>query len=192
MLILLSGPNNSGKSLFAEKIASGLPGDRFYIATMRPCTDDNVRRIAKHRRQRSGLGFRTLECPYRVGDAPVSAGSAARPEGAPIGDAPVSSGCVVLLEDVSNLLGNVLFERGGSVRDVLEDILQLRDRCSVLIAVTISGLLPDGYDEETAGYIGGLNEINGELLALADVAVDMREQVPVCVKGNLCSLGVSV
>ena len=86
VLVLISGSNNSGKSVYAEQLIARTSGSRYYIATMRPCTEDNHRRIEKHRAQRKGLGFETLECPCQIGDAPISADG------------------VVLLEDVSNLL----------------------------------------------------------------------------------------
>ncbi len=169
-LVLISGPNGSGKSQLAESIAGRLSGDRYYIATMRPVNEDNLMRIEKHRKQRSGLGFLTLECPYSLVDASVSPGS------------------VVLLEDVSNLLANAMFEKGGTVLSVMEDINGLLERCGILIAVTISGLDNEGYDGETAGYINGLNEINGRLLELADVAAAVKDRVPEFKKGDIHDL----
>ena len=63
MLILLIGTSNSGKSRFAEKIASRFPGPRIYAATMVPCGAAGAARVDKHRRQRAGRGFVTVECP---------------------------------------------------------------------------------------------------------------------------------
>ena len=166
MLVLISGPNSSGKSLFAEGLISRTGGDRFYIATMVPQTEDNRRRIEKHRAQRQGLHFTTLELPYGVGSAPVTPGSA------------------VLLEDVSNLMANAFFDRGRGPEDVLRDILALSRRCSLLVAVTISGLSADGYDGETADYIAALTSLNQALLREADLAAEMRDGNPDYRKGN--------
>lgn len=165
MLVLISGPNSSGKSLFAEGLISRAGGERFYIATMVPQTEDNRRRIEKHRAQRQGLNFTTLELPYGVGSAPVTPGSA------------------VLLEDVSNLMANGFFERGRGADDVLRDILALSRRCSLLVAVTISGLSADGYDGETADYIAALTSLNQALLREADLAAEMRDGNPDYRKG---------
>ena len=44
-LIVVSGPNESGKSAFAESLMSRIPGQRYYIATMVPQTEENYRRI---------------------------------------------------------------------------------------------------------------------------------------------------
>ena len=166
ILVLISGSNNSGKSIYAEQLIAKTVGKRYYIATMRPCTEDNYRRIEKHRAQRQGLGFDTLECPYQVGNVSIS------------------SHGVVLLEDVSNLLANAMFEKGGSSDSVFRDICALADRCWILVAVTITGLKDDGYDEETVAYINGLNIINQKLFDKASVAISMQEGTPVYQKGD--------
>lgn len=166
VLVLVSGSNNSGKSLYAEQLIAQTKGERYYIATMLPCTDDNHRRIEKHRAQRRGLGFQTLECPYQVGNASVAADG------------------VVLLEDVSNLLANAIFEKGGDADSVFKDICDLLNRCRVLVAVTISGLNDDGYDAETSAYINGLNEINQKLFERATIAITMQDKIPMYQKGD--------
>lgn len=84
-LILVAGENGSGKSRCAENIVAQTTGRRYYIATMQPCSEENLRRVEKHRRQRRDLRFTTLELPHRVGAAAVENGS------------------VVLLEDVSKI-----------------------------------------------------------------------------------------
>lgn len=165
-LILISGSNGSGKSLFAEEFISRTEGKRIYIATMKPQTADNFSRIEKHRRQREHLHFDTLELPYEVASAAVDGDS------------------VVLLEDVSNLFANAYFEKNGTVDSVFADILQLKNRCKTLVAVTISGLQNEGYDEETAAYINGLNNLNQRLFDLSDLAFTMEKGQPVCQKGE--------
>lgn len=166
-LIFICGPNGSGKSRYAESLISNTTGERYYIATMQPQTPENHRRIEKHRLQRKGLLFHTLELPWKIADAPVSSTS------------------VVLLEDVSNLLGNIQFVKGGRLEDALVEILALKERCRLLVAVSISGLCGDGYDRETASYIRGLNHLNERLAVLADVFVTMQGGQPVCEKGDM-------
>ena len=165
-LILVSGSNDSGKSLFAEELISRFDAARYYIATMKPQTQENHQRIEKHRRQREHLQCKTLELPFEVAHAALEATS------------------VVLLEDVSNLLANVLFEKYGSAAAVLEDILQLKERCQCLVAVTISGYCKEDYDGETAAYIRELNNINQLLFLAADTAYEMNNHQAVCVKGE--------
>lgn len=59
-LILVAGENGSGKSRCAENIVAQTTGRRYYIATMQPCSEENLRRVEKHRRQRRDLRFTTL------------------------------------------------------------------------------------------------------------------------------------
>ncbi len=166
MLIMISGANGSGKSRYAECIVARTTGKRYYIATMRPCSEEDLQRIEKHREQRKGLHFTTLECQTRVGAAAVETGS------------------VVLLEDVSNLLANAMFECGGDEVSVYADIEALLARCRLLIAVTITGLNADGYDGETAAYIRALNGLNQRLYDRAAAVVTMKNGAPFAEKGE--------
>ena len=166
-LILISGANGSGKSRYAERIVARTTGRRYYIATMRPCSEENLQRIEKHREQRKDLHFTTLECPTQVGTAAVKTGS------------------VVLLEDVSNLLANAMFECGGDEMSVYADIEALLAHCRLLVAVTITGLNADGYDGETAAYIRALNGLNQRLHDRAAAAVMMKDGAPFAEKGEL-------
>ncbi len=169
-LILIAGPNSSGKSRYAESLVAQGPEKRYYIATMAAQNEENYARIAKHRAQRAGLGFETWELPDRVGDAPVA------PDG------------VALVEDVSNLLANVLFERGGCGREVLTDLERLRKRCAVLLVVTISGLCDGEYEGETAAYIRELAWVNERLAAEADGVAVMQDGTAVWEKGAACEI----
>ena len=165
-LIMISGANGSGKSRYAERIVARTAGERYYIATMRPCSEENLQRIEKHREQRKDLQFTTLECPYQVGAAAVERDG-------------------VLLEDVSNLLANAMFERGGDEASVYADIEALCSRCRLLVAVTITCLRADGYDGETAAYIRALNGLNQRLYDRAAAAVAMKDGAPFAEKGDL-------
>ena len=160
-LIMISGANGSGKSRYAERIVARTTGERYYIATMRPCSEENLQRIEKHREQRKDLQFTTLECPYQVGAAAVERDG------------------VVLLEDVSNLLANAMFERGGDEASVDADIEALCSRCRLLVAVTITGLRADGYDGRA------LNGLNQRLYDRAAAAVAMKDGAPFAEKGDL-------
>lgn len=165
-VILISGSNGSGKSHFAEELVGKTTGTRYYIATMVAQNEDNEHRIEKHKRQREGLDFVTLEVPYQVSEVPVEPNS------------------VILLEDMTNLLGNTVFAHGGCGEDVYQDICALAEKCKLLIVVTISGMNSAEYAGETADYIDSINELNDRLFALSDAAAEMVDGVPQWKKGD--------
>lgn len=165
-LILISGENQSGKSRFAEQLISQIEGERYYIATMIPATEENILRIEKHRKQRVQYEFQTIELPYQVQSAPVAKSS------------------VVLLEDVSNLLANNMFEKENDVTSVFRDICSLCNHCKCVVAVTISGLEDNAYDAETTAYIQSLNQLNQKLFHIADTVILMGKNIPNYLKGN--------
>lgn len=166
MMILVIGENGSGKSAYAEKLVCRAGGARYYIATMKPHGAEGAARVEKHIRQREGMGFTTLELPYTVGNADVPPGAA------------------VLLEDVSNLLSNRVFERNGTAAEALSDIEALHKRSGTFVAVTIGGLDASAYEGETRGYIEALHALNAALFALADAVIEMRDGAPRLLKGE--------
>ena len=63
MIYFIVGGSKSGKSSYGEKEAIKLckNGNLYYIATMNPYDKEDEERIKIHRRQRDGLGFKTIE-----------------------------------------------------------------------------------------------------------------------------------
>ena len=155
MLTLVIGANNSGKSAYAESIIAGLESKkRYYIATMIPFGEDGQARVKKHLKMRENLGMETLEDPYfdKVDT--------------------IENGSDVLLEDVSNLVANRLFEKGPEACEtIVQEILSLNEKVANLVVVSIGGIVDEGYDEETVRYIDMLNQINQELTKLSDEVV---------------------
>lgn len=140
---LILGPNNSGKSLYAEDLAvQSEDAPLYYLATMIPQTEDNKKRIAKHIEQRAGKGFQTIEEPWNIHTLNIPTNS------------------VVLLEDASNLLANGIFVHHSDAVECYRRIISLANQCRRLIIVSIAGLSEGIYDEETNHYIRQLNELN--------------------------------
>ena len=158
-MILVLGPNSSGKSLFAENLAVEHGEPRVYVATMVPQTEDNHRRIENHRIQRADKGFITIEEPWDFQNISIPSDS------------------VILLEDISNLLANGIFQYHFTGIEALEQIKSLAEKCKCLIAVSIAGLVDEGYDKETANYIQQLNWLNQEVSKLAETVYEMRDGV---------------
>jgi len=168
-VILIEGENGSGKSTCAEKMIAGMTGRRYYLATMIPCGKEGEEKVKKHKDMRKDLHFETCEVPYEVGNVPVEKNS------------------VVLLEDVSNLLANVLFEKKGNGMSVMEDIKRLSRKCAVLIVISISGLKEGGYEGETKEYVRELNALNENLRQEADTVIRMCRGIPEVRKGEKCT-----
>lgn len=140
---LILGPNNSGKSLYAETMAvQNTDASLVYLATMIPQNEENDRRIEKHREQRLGKGFLTIEEPWDIH----------------LLELPPDS--VVLLEDASNLLANGIFLHHSDVMESYRRILALAEKCKCLIIVNIDGLETGDYDEETNDYIRQMDRLN--------------------------------
>lgn len=62
-ITLVLGGARSGKSRFAESLARQHGGPRTYLATAEAFDDEMQDRIARHRDQRAGDGWQTLEAP---------------------------------------------------------------------------------------------------------------------------------
>lgn len=167
MIALITGGSGCGKSTYAEGLVAAMPpGNRVYVATMRVLDAESVRRVARHRAQRADAGFVTIECPKRLGDAPVPAGSN------------------VLLEDLPNLLANEMFD-GGDWTRIAPDLEALARKCANLVVVT-NDVFSDGvaYEASTDAYLRALAQVNAAVANLADYVAEVVYTIPVPLKGE--------
>ncbi len=173
MLAVITGGSGSGKSEYAEGVATslakrdGLP--LYYIATMRPFGAEGKWRVERHRKLRAGKGFETIECYVNLKEQTL-------PEQG-----------VVLLECMSNLTANEMFESEGAgdatVEAVITGVKALKERCSHLVIVT-NDIFSDGmtYEEETRRYQERLGEINRRIAAEADEVTEVVCGIPLQLK----------
>ena len=161
MITLVIGGPDSGKSRYAEDLAISFGCiNRYYIATMKVMDEAGTKRVEKHRRQREGKGFVTLEIPTDIQNA------------ADMMDEPQKS--VVLLECVANLAGNMMYlcqdlPDADSVADlVICRIEKLAGCVSELIVVTSRYECSDEDDEDTTRYKGLLKIVNARLRRMSD------------------------
>ena len=169
MLTLVIGGAGSGKSAFAEELGCRLPGNRVYLAAMLPRDPESRERVAKHHAQRAGKGFETLE------------------RGLDLENAALPKGANVLLEDLSNLLANELYEpSGGGADAVRRGLAHLIAACGNLTVVT-NEVFSGGadYGEESLRYMRDLAELNRELAARADLVTEIVCGLPNVLKGEL-------
>ena len=169
MLTIIIGGAGSGKSAFAEAHVCKLPGRKIYLAAMLARDGESLARIERHRAQRAHLGFETLE------------------RGLDLAGAEIPAGANVLLEDLSNLLANELYEpAGGGADAVYRALARLIESCENLTIVT-NEVFSGGadYGEESLRYMRALADLNRELAAQADLVVEVVCGLPNVLKGEL-------
>ncbi len=185
MFYLVTGGSASGKSAWAEalseSITEGTPGTVVYLATMQPEGREAMERIKKHRLQREGRGFLTVERSRDLTRIDLAATL----------ETP-SDASVVLLECLGTLLANEMFSDEGvflgrehSVRRVIDGVEHLRTQVPNLVAVTNEvGSAGCDFDILVLEYIDALGEINCRLASDADVVVEVVAGMPNVVKGK--------
>lgn len=167
MVVTVTGGSGSGKSEFAENTAVSLSsGKLVYIATMIPYGEEGRQRVEKHRKMRAEKEFQTIECYTDLN----------RIEAAP--------GAVVLLECMSNLAANELFEAGKSYEEACASMKSglehLIGSCAHLVVVT-NEIFSDGisYDKEMICYMKLLGEMNRWLARHSQRVVEVVYSIPV-------------
>lgn len=182
MLYLITGGSASGKSEYAEKLATECfhAGDfeqLHYIATMYPYDGECRKRIARHRHMRREKGFHTIERYTQLSGLKAVAED------------------VFLLECMSNLLANEMYLPQGGIckRDetaiasadkvILDPLLHLKEMAGALYVVT-NEVFSEGtvYDNETDTYLKLLGHINRQLAQNADKVVEVVCGIPVFIK----------
>lgn len=169
MLTLVIGGAGSGKSAFAEELVQQFPGKRIYLATLEARDPESLDRIQRHRKQRAGNAFTTVECGHGLDGLRVPAGAN------------------ILLEDLSNLLANERYSpEGGGTAAVQRGLEHLLAYSGYLTVVT-NEVFSDGieYEEETLCFMRDLAALNRELAACAELAVEVVCGLPNVLKGKL-------
>ena len=207
MMHVITGGSGSGKSAYAEMWLTGKPEKseekkRYaHICILRPCVhlvQRHKRRFERHRQMRAGKGFQTLEC---YGDLRMLDDSIQRCKRSKSildinktrrnekNQENVKTGGI-LLECVSNLLADVLYQEDGSLAEdeavletIVEGIRYLNTQTERLAIVTneVHSDLQD-YSEETKKYIGLLGKINQELGKMADQVTEVVYGIPIKIK----------
>lgn len=99
MIITIVGGSGSGKSEYAQNLISALheseysDGRKIYLATMKCYGEEGTRRVARHLKLRENMNFETIEQTDFIDDIVASKND------------------VVLIEDMSNLAANAMFDR---------------------------------------------------------------------------------
>lgn len=130
--------------------------------------------MQRHRKMRQGKGFETVECYTGLDKIRL-------PEN-----------CTVLLECMSNLVANEMFQEEGAhentVEAVLKGVRHIREQAENLVIVTneIFSEAAD-YQGETELYQEYLGQINQKIAEIADQVVEVVYGIPVYHKNKLLS-----
>jgi adenosylcobinamide kinase/adenosylcobinamide-phosphate guanylyltransferase len=176
---LVTGGARGGKSGYAQRLAESQPGARAFVATCPVLDEEMAARIARHRADRAGRGWQTVEEPLHL------AGALDRLHDVPV----VLIDCLTLW--VNNLLWRA--EEGGE-RLAEEGLTPELDRLAAALAahrghvilVTNEvgwGIVPDNEVARRFRDLAG--RVNQRVAALADRVVLMVSGCPVAVKGSL-------
>lgn len=182
-MILVTGGSASGKSEYAEELVLRQDRSRrIYIATMHAWDEESKQRIRTHRQMRSRKQFTTVERYTEL--KTLNLKKELRHSLPLCGE---EQSFVVLLECMSNLVANEVYELGGSAAEVagrvLAGVLHLREQAEGLIIVTNEVFSDEGnYDEETKRYLSILGEINRRLAELAEEVYEVVYGIPVVIK----------
>ena len=142
----------------AQDTGSGL----FYIATMKPVDAEDRRRITRHRCERDGFGFTTIEQPVDIEAILDKCGSKGS----------------FLLDSVTALLSNEMFTADGDVREgyagkTKRGIKTIIDGVSDIVIVS-DFIYSDAiiYSPLTEGYRKALAEIDMSAARSCDVVLE--------------------
>ena len=144
MFHVVTGGSGSGKSAFAEQCILDCQGNnRIYIATMYPFDEESHRRIARHRAMRAEKKFTTIE---RYTD---------------LEHLTIPQGADVLLECMSNLTANEIYQEGGAGDNTVK--------------ASLNGI----HHPETEKYLEKLGAINCQMAQIADTVTEVVYGIPV-------------
>ena len=165
MKIFISGGCKNGKSAYAQLLALKMrkPGaPMYYLATMIPADGEDEARIARHRHERGGYGFETVEAGRDV----FAAIKKCDKQGA------------FLLDSATALLANEMFlPDGRTVPDayikVAHDIAEVLEMTGDIIIVS-DFIYSDAniYDSLTESYRRGLAYIDRQTARACDVVLE--------------------
>lgn len=176
MLTLVIGGSGSGKSEYAEQLAVNLAGEtlRYYLATMQIWDDECRARIERHRRQRAGRGFTTVEYPRGLSKIETAA---------------LDTCGTILLEDLGNLAANELYAPGADLQTAEEAVLAGVEHLAAASRhlVIVSNEVCTGganYAGDTELYLRLLGHLHQHIAQQADAVCEVVGGLPFYYKGR--------
>lgn len=164
MRIFISGGCKNGKSYYAQRLAKAQQagGSLYYIATMQAVDAEDEERIARHRLERAGMGFTTIEQPVDI------EGILHKCE----------TGGSFLLDSLTALLMNEMFRGDGSVNKkskekILDGLRQITLGIDDIVFVS-DYIYSDAllYGPSTEEYMRSLAEIDRAVAESCEAVVE--------------------
>ncbi|MDR1589688.1 MAG: bifunctional adenosylcobinamide kinase/adenosylcobinamide-phosphate guanylyltransferase [Oscillospiraceae bacterium] len=165
MRVFISGGCKNGKSYYAQRLAHAMRRTGlYYIATMRPSDVEDHERILRHRRERLGWGFETVEQPENI------------PEILDKCDPDAS----FLLDSLTALLSNEMFPPGkaainyGAADKITGEMIELLDSVRDIVVVS-DFIYSDGllYDGPAEWFRRSLAQIDRAVAARSDAVIEI-------------------
>ena len=175
MKIFISGGCKNGKSYHAQRLAKAEKADKmYYIATMRSADPEDDARITRHKKERAGWGFETVEQAVDIEEILKKC----------------DCGGSFLLDSLTALLANEMFLPDGSVNcNAAEKIIcglsQVTDNIENIVIVS-DYIYSDAciYDELTEKYRRSLAKIDRAAADSCDVALEVAYANVIAHKGG--------
>lgn len=176
MKVLVIGGSKSGKSMLGQDMAKALEdkdGELYYLATMKPCDKEDLRRIANHLQDREGYGFTTIEESLDMKKVSEEIGSED----------------TVLLDSITSLVTNSMF-RGMDffdrvVEETVDGVNSICEKAGSVVIVS-DYVFCDSivYDSYTEAFRRELGTVNRRLSELSDVVFECSYGNVICHKGQ--------
>jgi len=176
MKIFISGGCKNGKSYYAQHLAKAQQTDfLYYIATMKPADSEDDERIIKHRKERGGWGFTTIEQPADIEK--------------------ILHKCdhngSFLLDSVTALLANEMFPppdwslNEQAAKKIINGLSQITDNVKNIVIVS-DYIYSDAvvYDEFTEKYRKSLAEIDCMAAKNCDIVLEIAYTNVIVHKGR--------
>ncbi len=169
-IYFITGGARSGKSAFAEKLATGIPGKRAYLATAQALDAEMAARIDKHRKDR-GAAWDTYEEPLAVDE--LLQKLSGRYE-------------VVLLDCLTLWLSNVMAHTDGDgpllgrTEALVKAIREFRGVCIVVSNEVGLGIVPD--NPLARKFRDAAGTVNQKVAQAADEVYFTASGIPVKIK----------
>ena len=176
MKIFISGGCKNGKSYYSQYVAKAQKADNlYYVATMKPVDKEDNKRIERHRDERDGWGFTTIEQPVdieKILEQCDRKGS-------------------FLLDSLTALLANEMFLSDGGVNDeaaekIIKGLRLVLDSVENIVIVS-DYIYSDAvvYDPLTEKYRKALADIDREAARLCDTVLEAAYTNIVVHKGGV-------